>query len=50
MASYGFAVPASAVITGANAASMHAIPKAMIIIFDMTRTLKPDKETIGPKC
>ena len=50
VASYGFAVPASAVITGTNAASMHAIPKAIIIIFDMTRTLKPNKETIGPKC
>jgi hypothetical protein len=50
VASYGFAVPASVVITGTNAASMHAIPKAMIIIFDMTRTLKPNKETIGPEC
>jgi hypothetical protein len=50
VASYGFALPASAVITGTNAASMHANPNAMIITFDVTRTHKPNKQTIGPKC
>lgn len=40
LASYGFEPPASAVIAGTNAASIHAIPNAMIVTFDMTRTRK----------
>ena len=41
-AGYGFALPANAVIVGTNTASMHAIPNAMSIAFDMTRSISRD--------
>ena len=46
-AGYGFALPANAVIVGTNTASMHAIPNAMSIAFDMTRSISRDVKGIN---